>query len=274
MLMLPYSESTDDTWAADMAEQLSRPGTNGSQWKPTDDLPHRDPDPTLEVYRLEAECTRCAHTVTATLWSRAVDIWGKTIRHPVDHPDEFRQQVYVACNCPEPYEGRPEGRSGCGAAGVFAAPWLGDTMPRRRPRAARPEDRRWAERADEIGFTNLAEFRRGAERWQGLVGALTGGFGIIAILQGPESFTNLGHRDWLGVFLLLTFAAAAAANVLAVLAATGPTSVRFYTNSIQVQDLYVHDLLWSAQRLRWSQVCMAIALGGVFAAVGLIWAQS
>ena len=146
--------------------------------------------------------------------------------------------MYVAATARSHARGDP--RAGAGAARRVSSrpPGLRTTCPR----GARPEDRRWAERAEEIEVTRLAEFRRCAERWQSLVG--------------------------------VTFFFAAVANALAVMVISGPTSARFYNNSIQAQDLAVHDLLWSAKRLRRSQLCMAIAVVCVFVAAGVIWDQS
>ena len=264
-----YEESASASWVERrwLPETAGRLADPGEGWK-------RESSRAVagsETYRVQLQCPRCTHAMSQTVRLGAVrSLWflRRTFRHPV------RDEVYVACNCWEPHPGRPEGRTGCGTAGVFSAPWAHSGAGQQIPaRPAQPEDRRWTAKAEELEFTGLAEFRKDAERWLGLLGTATGGFGIIALLQGPGSYGDLAGWRVAAALGLLGVAAIALLGAFGygLVAASGPTNARFYNNPIQVRDLYERDLLHAATRLRTSQLCALFAVGLLLVAAFVVW---
>ena len=79
--------------------------------------------------------------------------------------------------------------------------------------AASPEDREWANLADELKFEALPQIRSAAEKWTTTITSLTGVFSLITLIKGREDITDLKFEYevavaiCLGVALLLAFVA-------------------------------------------------------------------
>ena len=94
---VPYDEFTSQEWI----DSVIRLG-----WVPIDD----------QTWKLEGRCPRCDDQMSKEL--RVVTTILLDGKEVPDLPEE----VFVACNCSGPHEGRPEGKRGCGPAAIIPGP--------------------------------------------------------------------------------------------------------------------------------------------------------
>src|SRR6476620_6625836 len=59
------------------------------------------------------------------------------------------------------------------------------------PRAQTQDDRKWAEKAQELEFTALDRVKAAAEKWGTSITGLTGVFGTITLIKGPDDISAL-----------------------------------------------------------------------------------
>ncbi len=88
---------------------------NCAQWL-TNVAAWRWQSPDERTRRLAGDCPRCGHPMAAQI-EVTTTVWRAGEESP-----ELPKEVFVACNCLMPHEGRPNGERGCGCAGVFAGP--------------------------------------------------------------------------------------------------------------------------------------------------------
>jgi hypothetical protein len=91
------------------------------------------------------------------------------------------------------------------------------------PGGLTPDQIRWDERHQALEFESLPNIRATAKQWAASIGAVTGVFGLVALIKGREDIGELG--EWWArivyVLILLALLAALGAIVSAALAAQG-----------------------------------------------------
>ncbi|NUT17836.1 MAG: hypothetical protein HOV77_01490 [Hamadaea sp.] len=90
------------------------------------------------------------------------------------------------------------------------------------------DDRRWAERARELGFNQLEVARRQAEAWRNGLTGVTALLGTVFIVKGRDDVTELAWwlQWWIAFLLVVAFASLIRAIFLALGAAAGETNER------------------------------------------------
>lgn len=138
--------------------------------------------------------------------------------------------------------------------------------------AASPEDREWANLADEFKFEALPQIRSAAEKWTTTITSLTGVFSLIALIKRREDITDLKFEYevavaiCLGVALLLAFVAIRQAD----LAAQGnPTQI--YNNPDQLEAQNGAAIEDARNKLQSSRVLVVPATLLIAVAIGITW---
>jgi hypothetical protein len=135
------------------------------------------------------------------------------------------------------------------------------------------DQRRWAQRAQELKFHQLEAARKQAEGWRTGLGGLTALLGAVLIIRGRDNIATLATPyRWLVVMLLgVALASLAWGTLLAVRAASGAPGEECLLTGEDLQE-------WTRQEVREVQRVLAwaarLAVGGVAAvalAVGFTW---
>jgi hypothetical protein len=133
-------------------------------------------------------------------------------------------------------------------------------------------DLKWAKRLESITFDALSNTRAAAVKWASTITAVTGVFGIFALVKGRSDITALTHGWELvvaGLFLVAVLCLLRSI-VLAALAAEGtPTFESVDTTNIRRK--YSHATAVAAFQLVGSRVLAVVAMLLVTAAVGIVW---
>ncbi|WP_030560371.1 hypothetical protein [Streptomyces aureocirculatus] len=137
-------------------------------------------------------------------------------------------------------------------------------------------DRRWAELARELEFTQLDELRRQAEGWRTGLTGLTALLAVLAVLKGRDDLNGLpdaARRTALGLiaaaFLLLL-----AGSVLAVRAAHGRLGERTLLAGQALRRWTEDEVVRVTEALRRASVCCVLGVACAAGAVGLAWATA
>lgn len=144
-----------------------------------------------------------------------------------------------------------------------------------RPRAKRlisTEDEPWIKKAHEARLSQLETTRTTAKDWAEGLGAITGVFGIAALIQGPKEIAKLadGWKVAVAVTILIGVLCALRGIFLAAMAAQGtPKSFRYDAASFRRH--YFRELNLATAALTISRVLVVVAVLAVTAAVGMTW---
>jgi hypothetical protein len=267
----PYDPREPPSWAKTVAAFKQR-------------LPEDDDLTTVLLY---GECLQCEHPMDVEL---PIEVRaGKKLYdgHPNDEPLGDRAFVKTAmCNCGGDHEGRPtEVKQGCGAFGRLD---VGSPESPRRPAGekrivlveggrytASPGELAWERRAEALAPDVLARVRAQAEKWTATVSSLTGIFGIVALIKGPEDVGKLGAWSKYGVigFLALAIFLAAYATYGAAKAAYGFPDGKQVVGAV-LRRREREEARRARNMLRWS---ILAALGAVVAlalGIGITWIAS
>ncbi len=189
---------------------------------PSDPVPEKD-----QSLRLVGSCPECGHEMDKVIRRRRP---GDKERPSRNDPEKTRRpggelEVLVYCNCATVHPDRPADRVGCGSYG-----WLTVNTPSAKiiaHRTAVPEELRWELRADQLYASRLSDTRSTAEKWTTAITSITGVFGIVALIKGPETIGTL-LEPWRSIVYTLVIIAvliALAAIGLAAAAAEGTPRV-------------------------------------------------
>jgi hypothetical protein len=140
------------------------------------------------------------------------------------------------------------------------------------PRAQDPNDRKWAAKARELEFDALTRVKSAAEKWATTIASLTGVFGIITLIKGPEDITELtmGARVVVGVLLFIAVLCAAGSIYLAALAAQGVPN-KIWLDASSVRKAFQDAADKAADRLSCSRKLVVPAVILLAIAIGLTW---
>lgn len=140
------------------------------------------------------------------------------------------------------------------------------------PQAMDAQARRWAEAANALELSALADVRALAEKW---AAALTGALGVVglaALIEGAETFDKLDD-PWKWLAKLSFFVAAVLAliaTVLAVLAAQGTSKRVFIPGGSALREYATTAVDDALGRLSASRWLAAGAVAAVLLAAGLL----
>jgi hypothetical protein len=185
----------------------------------------------------------------------------------------------IRCNCGEFHPGRPpERKTGCGiGASGFTLPPALASGPTKTPGEPHPVpidevQRKWEVKAQELEFTALDGVRSGAEKWATTISALTGIFGLTALVSGIGDVDSLapGCKATVGVLLLLAGLCAAGAVTFAAMAAQGQPRQLWSTGEL-LRDHYKEAAKTAARHLTRSRQLMIPAFLLLFGAVAVTW---
>lgn len=167
------------------------------------------------------------------------------------------------------------------------------------PQGLTPDQIRWHERYQALEAESLPSIRATAKQWFAAIGTLTGVFGLVALVKGPEDLGALG--GWTGgVAIFLTLAAllfALGAIVCAALASQGSPEQLGYragrwpkfwrrcsglrglpdtlpTSSVGLRAYYNVEAWVARWQLGLSRILVVVAVLSMIAAVGTTWAFS
>jgi hypothetical protein len=133
-------------------------------------------------------------------------------------------------------------------------------------------DLKWAKRLESITFDALPNTRAAAVKWASTITAVTGVFGIFALVKGRSDITALTHGWELivaGLFLVAVLCLLRSI-VLAALAAEG-TPTFDAVDTTNIRGKYSHATTVAAFQLVGSRVLAVLAMLLVTAAVGIVW---
>ena len=240
---------------------------------------------------LRGNCPRCDQAMDVLVPVRATDVAvadvEAAVAQGVEAPSRVVQvtvrdafepfELTALCNCHNDHDGRPDDvPDGCGAFGNIRVSYVGADRIRLRPGApGASEDARWQRLADELPFETLPRVRSAAAKWAATIGSITGVFGIVSLIKGPEEIAKLPDpwNDWV-IFLVgsaLVFATFALS--LAASAAQGKTS-RLIPSGEAVRSLYVDGTADAVSNLRMSKWATILAVISLGAAILITWDQT
>ncbi|MET7611005.1 hypothetical protein ABZX97_07835 [Streptomyces seoulensis] len=134
-------------------------------------------------------------------------------------------------------------------------------------------DRRWAQLARELEFTQLPELRRQAEGWRTGLTGLTALFAILVLLKGRDDLSQLPAMARLGVGALLglAFLLLLLGSVLAVRAAHGMPGDRVLLAGQALRDWTTREIVRVSRALRMAALCCLSGVTLVGGAVAVVW---
>lgn len=136
-----------------------------------------------------------------------------------------------------------------------------------------PDDVRWEDEALEERHRGLPAIRTSAAKWSESISALLGVFAVVALVKGPDTFTDVRGREAEAAALLVVLAAAlaAAAVLLAAIAAQGTSRDVSLLDGWAFRILTTARIKAAAKQLAWSRVLAIAATMCVMLAVGVTW---
>ena len=134
------------------------------------------------------------------------------------------------------------------------------------------EDLAWEERARALDLETLGSIRGSAEKWAAAISSLTGVFGIIALLKGPQDITGL-PTIWKATVIALTALAIALASfgILQALLAAQGTPETVVPIGRNIKRLYQSDARSAASRLKKSRWAVMLAVATLGLAILATW---
>ncbi|MFH8992232.1 hypothetical protein [Streptomyces sp. NPDC017940] len=137
-------------------------------------------------------------------------------------------------------------------------------------------DRRWAELARELEFTQLDELRRRAEGWRTGLTGLTTLLAVLAVLKGRDDLNGLpdAARHTASGLIAAAFLLLLAGSVLAVRAAHGRLGDRTLLAGQALRCWTEDEVVRVTKALRRASVCCVLGVACAAVAVGLAWATT
>lgn len=191
-------------------------------------LSQHAPEDYRDLVVLFGSCPRCTHRMEVELPVKQRT--GKPLATTAEDSETLKDPFAktASCNCRGDHEGRPKEAQGCGAfgrleVGAESAPDHGIVRVKGKPFAATLADLEWERKAERLGVEELTTVRATGEKWTATVSSLTGIFGVVALIKGPEDITKLDGLWEASVIILVLFAIALALTgvLLAAFAAYG-----------------------------------------------------
>ncbi|MFF5480624.1 hypothetical protein ACFY5C_25245 [Streptomyces sp. NPDC012935] len=138
---------------------------------------------------------------------------------------------------------------------------------------SRQSDRRWAQLARELEFTQLPELRRQAEGWRTGLTGLTALLAALVTLKGRDDLSQLPDSARHGATALigLAFLLLVVGSVLAVRAAHGSPGERVLLAGQALREWTQREIARVDRSLRHAALCCVMGVTMVAAAVVVAW---
>lgn len=135
------------------------------------------------------------------------------------------------------------------------------------------DDKRWAQKAQELKFTQLDSARKQAEGWRTGLSGLTALLSAALVLKGRDNITTLAtEARWTVVVLLgMALAMLVTATLLAVRAASGRPGQEHLRTGERLQRWTRQEIRRIAQAIRRAAWLATLAIACVAAAIGTTW---
>ncbi|MEU8931016.1 hypothetical protein AB0D30_14110 [Streptomyces sp. NPDC048409] len=139
-----------------------------------------------------------------------------------------------------------------------------------------PSDRRWAQLARELEFSQLDGLRRQAEGWRNGLTGLTTLFAVLVTLKGRDDLSQLPAtaRNTAAALLATAFFTLLIGSVLAVRAAHGRPGSSVLLAGQALRRWTEEETVRITGALRQATVCCVAGILLVFGAVGIAWATT
>ncbi|OLT12463.1 hypothetical protein BJF79_22270 [Actinomadura sp. CNU-125] len=133
--------------------------------------------------------------------------------------------------------------------------------------------KRWAQKAQQLKFTQLDTARKQAEGWRTGLGGLTALLSAVLIVKGRDNITALTPAFRWGVAILLGAALLmlVIATLLAVRAASGRPGENFEIRGETLRAWTMAEVRRISTSIRWAARLATLAIVCVAAAVGCTW---
>lgn len=129
-----------------------------------------------------------------------------------------------------------------------------------------PDDKRWAERASSLQFTQLSDMRATAERWRNALAGLTGLLGVTSLIVGP------GLADKLSPAWRLSVGVCVGAGVIALLLGLYKAmSAAFGVPGESIRATGQRLQAWEAQQTKDASRALAIARNSSLIGITLLF---
>ncbi|MGA5196932.1 hypothetical protein [Streptomyces exfoliatus] len=137
-------------------------------------------------------------------------------------------------------------------------------------------DRRWAELARDLEFSQLPELRRQAEGWRTGLTGLTALLGVLTIVKGQDQLAGLSGSTgrWAAALVLSAFAVLVWGALLAVRASHGRPEREIVLGGQALRRWTCEEIRRVRHRLRWAAVCCVSGLTLVVAATCVVWSAT
>jgi hypothetical protein len=134
-------------------------------------------------------------------------------------------------------------------------------------------DRRWAQLARELEFTQLPELRRQAEGWRTGLTGLTTLIAVLVTLKGRDDLAQLPDIARLAATALLgtAFVLLVGGSILAVRAAHGHPGSRVLLAGQALRRWTEEEIVRVTRSLRYASLCCGVGVALVAAAVAVAW---
>ncbi|MER5526847.1 hypothetical protein ABT075_19980 [Streptomyces sp. NPDC002677] len=137
-------------------------------------------------------------------------------------------------------------------------------------------DRRWAQLARELEFSELSELRKQAEGWRNGLTGLTALLAVLVTLKGRDDLSQLpsAARNTAAALLGTAFLSLAVGSVLAVRAAHGRPGSRVLLTGQVLRGWTEQEVVRVTGALRQASVCCVTGILLVCGAVVVAWATT
>ncbi|MGK5547389.1 hypothetical protein ACSNOH_22030 [Streptomyces sp. URMC 127] len=137
-------------------------------------------------------------------------------------------------------------------------------------------ERRWAELARELEFTQLPELRRQAEGWRTGLTGLTALITVLVVLKGRDNLADLppGARMTATVLLGCAFLVLVTGALLAVRASHGRPGEEIVLGGQALRRWTRHEVVRVGRALKAAAVCSVLGVVLVAAAVATAWSTA
>ncbi|MET8978471.1 hypothetical protein ABZX85_22925 [Streptomyces sp. NPDC004539] len=137
-------------------------------------------------------------------------------------------------------------------------------------------NRRWAELARELEFTQLPELRRQAEGWRSGLTGLTALLAILVTLKGGDDLSKVPtwSRYTAGTLVVTAFALLLTGSILAVRAAHGTPDSRMLLAGQALRTWTRSEITRATRYIRYATFCCLAGITLAAAAVTVVWATT
>ncbi|KQX47924.1 MULTISPECIES: hypothetical protein [unclassified Streptomyces] len=137
-------------------------------------------------------------------------------------------------------------------------------------------DRRWAELARDLEFSQLPELRRQAEGWRTGLAGLTALLGVLTVVKGQDQLSGLPDATarWAAALVLSAFVVLVCGALLAVRASHGRPEREIVLGGQALRRWTSEEVRRVRHRLRWAAVCGVAGPALAVAATCVVWSAT